>query len=73
MNKKNIAKSLHAKIDKWLKSIDDECIVDIIKNNTIVTGGALVSLLNGEEPNDYDIYFKTQESCFAVAQYYADK
>lgn len=73
MNKKNMAKSLHAKIDDWLKSINDDGIVDTIKNNAIVTGGALVSLLNSEEPNDYGIYFKNQESCFAVAQYYASK
>ncbi len=39
----------------------------------IVTGGAIVSMLNSEKPNDYDIYFKTKESCKAVAKYYAKK
>lgn len=73
MNSKNIAKSLNAKLNDWISTIDDEKIVDIIKENAIVTGGALVSLLNSETPNDYDIYFKTLESCKSVAEYYAHK
>lgn len=73
MNKKNMAKSLNATLNKWVESIEDKEIVDIIKNNAIITGGALVSLIQGEEPNDYDIYFKTRESCFAVANYYANE
>ena len=30
-------------------------------------------MLNGEKPNDYDIYFKTKEAVKAVAEYYAKK
>lgn len=73
MNKKNMCKSLKAKINDWLKSIDDKDITKIIEENAIVTGGALVSLITGEEPNDYDIYFKTKDACHAVATYYANK
>lgn len=73
MNRKNISKSLTKKIDNWLETIDDEKVVDAIKKNAIVTGGALVSLLNGEEPNDLDIYFKTLDACEVVAKYYAKK
>lgn len=72
MNGKNIKKALKAKIDNWLKNIDDESIVKTIKDNALITGGAIVSLLNGEKPNDYDIYFKTLEGCEKVARYYAD-
>jgi len=71
MNAKNIAKSLNAKLNDWLKNIDNEEIQKVIKENAIVTGGALVSLLNGESPNDYDIYFKDFDSCLSVAKYYA--
>lgn len=71
MNSKNIKKSLKHKIDDWLKSIDSIRIQEIIKENAIITGGAIVSLLNGEKPNDYDIYFKTKESVLEVAKYYA--
>ena len=73
MNSKNIAKALHAKIDDWIKHIDDEDVVKTIQTNALVTGGALVSLLQGETPNDYDIYFKTLDSCRVVAEYYAKK
>lgn len=73
MNGKNICKSLNAKLNRWLDSIDDENIKALIKKNAIVTGGAIVSLLTGEEPNDYDIYFKTYNSCLEVAKYYAQK
>lgn len=71
MNSKNIKKSLKHKVDDWLKSIDSIRIQEIIKENAIITGGAIVSLLNGEKPNDYDIYFKTKESVLEVAKYYA--
>lgn len=71
MNSKNIAKALKAKLDDWLKNIEDDEIKKVIKDNAIITGGALVSLLQGEQPNDYDMYFKTKESCEKVARYYA--
>lgn len=73
MNSKNIAKVLRAKVKDWCKNIDDESVVKIIKKNAIITGGAIVSMLQSEEPNDYDIYFKTKEACRKVAQYYALK
>lgn len=73
MNSKNIAKSLNAKLNNWLETIEDEQVKKVIKENAIVTGGALVSLLQNEEPNDYDIYFKTFDSCMKVSMYYANK
>lgn len=73
MNSKNIKKSLNAKLNDWLKTIEDKKVKDIIKNNTIVSGGALVSLLTGAEVNDYDIYLRTKEAVLAVAGYYVAK
>lgn len=73
MNSKNIGKALNAKLNDWLKNIDDEEIKKVIKENAIITGGALVSLLQGEQPNDYDVYFKNYDACLKVAQYYAKK
>jgi len=72
MNAKNISKALNAKMDDWIKNIADMGVREIIKENALITGGALVSLLSGEEPHDYDVYFKTRQSCEAVARYYAD-
>jgi len=73
MNSKNIKKSLNAKMEDWIKNIDDASVVKIIRDNAMITGGAIVSLLNGEEPNDFDIYFRTKEACIKVAEYYAKK
>ncbi|MFQ8776896.1 MAG: hypothetical protein ACLR78_04970 [Roseburia sp.] len=36
----------------------------------IVTGGAIVSLLTGEELHDYDVYFRTKEACVTKAAAY---
>ncbi|MDF2908778.1 MAG: hypothetical protein K0R34_4099, partial [Herbinix sp.] len=55
MNSKNIKKSLNAKFDKWLESIDDKTVKKVIRENTIISGGALVSLLTGAEVHDYDV------------------
>lgn len=71
MNSKNIGKALKSKLDDWCANVTDEEIRKIIKENAIITGGALVSLLNGETPNDYDIYFKTKDAAAKVANYYS--
>lgn len=72
MNAKNIGKSLKKKMDDWVSNIESDDIKKVIKENALITGGALVSLLTNEVPNDYDVYFKTQDSCKKVARYYAE-
>ncbi len=73
MNSKNMKKALKAKLNDWLKSVDDASIKKEIEDNVIITGGAIVSLLTGEKVNDYDVYFRTKESLVKVAQYYIKK
>lgn len=73
MNSKNIKKHLKAKINDWVNNIHDENVKKIVLENTIITGGALVSLLTGENVHDYDVYFRTKEAVIAVADYYVDK
>ena len=73
MNSKNIKKHLNAKLKDWTKHIDNEEVKEIVEENTIITGGAMVSLLTGERPHDYDVYFRTKEACIKVAKYYVDK
>ena len=73
MNSKNIKRHLKAKLRDWIQHIDDENIKKIISDNVIITGGAIVSLLTGENVHDYDVYFRTKESCIAVANYYVEK
>lgn len=73
MNSKGIKKSIRKKLDDWISHVDDDEIKKLIKQNAIVTGGAIVSLLNNEKPNDYDVYFKSYESLLKIAEYYAKK
>lgn len=72
MNSKNIKKALNAKLNKWLENVSGDDIKKIIRDNCIITGGALVSLLTGEEVHDYDVYFKTKEAVLAVSDYYVN-
>jgi len=45
MKAKTIKKVLRAKIDQWLETIEDEAVRGLAAKNTIVTGGAIVSML----------------------------
>lgn len=73
MNSKNIKRHLGAKLRDWASSIKDDDVKKAVMENTIVTGGALVSLLTGEQVHDYDVYFRTKESLIMVAKYYVDR
>lgn len=70
MKKKTIKSVLNRKIENWIKSVTDERTREAIKENAIVSGGAITSMLMGEKVNDYDIYFKTSEAAKIVACYY---
>lgn len=63
---------LNKQISNWIESIKDETVKNLVKLNTIVSGGCITSLLSGEKINDYDIYFKNKETTLAVANYYVD-
>lgn len=70
-----IASKLHGYVPKnkdAKKKIVKKLIADI-KDDIIVTGGAIASMLHGEMPNDIDVYFKTKKTALFVAQYYVDK
>lgn len=73
MKTKTIKTILRNKINDWIDSIDDPNVKIAVRENTIVTGGCIASMLLNEEVNDYDIYFKNKETTLAVALYYAHK
>ena len=68
-----IKRILNKKLHDWISSITDREVASIAKDNAIVTGGAIASLLLGETVNDYDIYFKTKDAANVIAQYYASQ
>ena len=70
MKAKTIKKVLRAKIDEWLASIEDERIRKLAADQSIVTGGAIASMLLNEAVNDYDVYFKSRDAAFRIAEYY---
>lgn len=73
MKIKTINQILCKKFDSFADSITDPAVAEIIRKNSIVTGGCIVSLLLGDKVNDFDFYFRTKEATLAVAKYYASK
>lgn len=73
MKKKTIAKVLNQKFQDWASSIKDEKIKSLVINNSIITGGAIASMLIQEQVNDFDVYFTNKETVLAVARYYVDQ
>lgn len=73
MKAKTIKAVLRKKIDEWLASIEDEAVREIAAKNTIVTGGAIASMLLKEPVNDFDVYFRNRTAALAVAHYYVQR
>lgn len=70
MKTRTIKAVLSAKIEDWLKSIDNEDVRAAAKKDVLVCGGAIASMLLGEKVNDYDVYFRNMETTEMVARYY---
>jgi len=75
MKTKTIKTILSKKFESWLKSIpkEAEALRERIKKNTMITGGAITSMLLGEKVEDYDFYFRDKATTLAVARYYVAK
>ena len=70
MNRRIIKTVLASKFNKWVKSIQDNALAVDVRENSIVTGGCITSLLLGEPINDIDIYFTNIQTTKAVVDYY---
>ncbi len=73
MKIKSIIKLLDKKMEEWISSIDDDNLRKAVRKDLVATGGCIASLLLKEEVNDFDIYFKTKQTCLDVAKYYIGK
>lgn len=80
---RTIEKIIKGKVNHWINSVvkletDDTDEVKNQKNKLraelqesyIVTGGAITSMLQGYEPNDFDIYFNNVDTAVKVADHY---
>lgn len=70
LKSKTIKSIIRNKVNAWLETITDESLRDACRNEAIVTGGCIASMLLGEEVNDFDIYFRTKSTVKRVADYY---
>ncbi|QEK11665.1 hypothetical protein FQB35_04420 [Crassaminicella thermophila] len=73
MNSKAIKSVLAKKHKELCNSIKDENVRKLVEKNTIITGGCIVSLLNNEDVNDFDFYFRDKETTLAVSRYYVGR
>jgi len=72
MQRKTIRKILNKKFNSWLDSIEDNAVKDLIKKNTIISGGCITSMLLNEKIKDFDVYFSNKETAKSVANYYVN-
>lgn len=70
MKSKTIKAIISKKISDWASSIEDASVRGLVEKNTIVTGGAIASMLIKEPVNDFDVYFRDKVTAEAVARYY---
>lgn len=70
MQIKTINAVISKKFEEWVGTITDQGVVRLVRENTILTGGAICSMLKSELVNDFDFYFKNKETAIAVARYY---
>lgn len=73
MKAKWIRVHIARKIGAWTDTITDPQLRADLKDQIIVTGGCIASMLLSEKVNDFDVYFKTPEIARRVAEYYVDQ
>ena len=70
MKVKTIKTVIQKKLDEWLSSIDDKQLRNDVRNNLVLSGGSITSMLLKEPVNDYDIYIVDPLVCSLLAEYY---
>lgn len=70
MKSKTVRKVVKSKMDKWLESITDEKLRLKVRDNLLVSGGCIASMLTKEPVNDYDVYLKDMDVLIELAKYY---
>ena len=71
--KKTIVSIITHKVNAWVNTITDLTLQERIQQSYILTGGAIASMLQGQLPNDFDIYFDDADVCADVARYYVNQ
>lgn len=70
MQVKTINRVIKKKLNSWLETITDEELRKKVKNNILVSGGSITSMLLGEKVNDFYIYIQNMNVLVSLAEYY---
>lgn len=72
MQIKTISKNIKFKLNEWLETITDASLRSKVKNNILVSGGSITSMMLNEPINDYDIYLKDRNVLLDLVKYYTN-
>lgn len=72
-NYDEITKQLRSKHKEFCLTIGDWKMRKLFRKHTYIAGGAIASLIRGEEPKDYDIFFDDSCALKQILKYYVDK
>ncbi len=70
MQIKTITKVITKKLEGWLSSIDDIELRNDVRDNMLLSGGSITSLLQQQDVNDYDVYLKDPNVLLRLTEYY---
>lgn len=73
LNDRAIKSRITRKFEEFLASIENEALRKAVGENTIITGGAIVSMAMGEKVNDFDLYFRSADVAHRVAEYFVER
>lgn len=67
--RKTIEKNIKSEMEKWIKTLPKDLQIEV-RDALVVTGGCITSMLLGELPNDYDVYFSNIDTAKKVVDHY---
>jgi len=70
MQIKTIERIIKNKLNEWLDTISDEKLRSSVKDNILLSGGSITSMLQNIDVNDYDIYINDMDVLINLCIYY---
>lgn len=70
MQVKTVKKIITSKMEEWIATLPEN-LQNKVRKNILVSGGSIVSLLNNEEVNDFDVYLQDMDTLKELVNHYA--
>ena len=67
---KTIQKTIQKKLNEWLETIKDKGLSNDVKDNLLLSGGSIASMLLNSDVNDYDIYIQDMDILLQLTEHY---